>query len=166
MTPADRFLLDNDTAWWVIGDLDAFHDYEYLDLERPCESWRPVCNRIGPNFGKPDHNGCSDCGSTGRHTFDIEVECPTCTGRAEWCGFDGIGNPACSNGVTTYRVSIVPGTVLLIADRDDLSPTALIFINESGNAYLYDPSERINLPVFLPSAAAPGMWAVKLKVST
>lgn len=32
-----------------------------VDADTVCETLRPICNRIGPNFGKPDHSGCPDC---------------------------------------------------------------------------------------------------------
>ena len=170
MIPATHVHDDGDgTAWVVFGDDDNERDFfpaEWVtDLDRPCD----LCDGTGANQPDEDYDDINiawavdddtgplyDCTACidGRHTFDIEVPRHVAPMR------DGI-----HIGTTvTYRVSIIPGMILPIGDRDDESTTALIFINEVGNAYLYDPHQPINVPVTLPPAARPGMWAVKLRV--
>ena len=50
--------------------------------------------------------------------------------------------------------------VLPITERNDRSETRLVFLNEVGNAYLYDPTNTINVPLDMPSAARPGQYAI------
>ena len=70
MIAADHIAFDGDTAWLVMEHLEA-----WLGLkDRPCVT----CTGTGlVPFGLPSNGPerCPDC-IDGRHTFEIEVECP------------------------------------------------------------------------------------------
>ena len=161
MIPADHITFDGDMAWWVLDEDYEFDSVHARSLDRPCE-W---CQRHLSSGAWPN---CPDCNGTGRHTFQIEVECDVCADRAEWCGFDGIGNPLCSNGTVALRVSIVPGMVLPIVSaeqyRNDMSLRGPFVIAYSdGTTSVYHNTSDIRVTP-LPPAAKPGDWAVQLNV--
>lgn len=158
---AEQITFTGDTAWLVLPEVWTGPDdmlARYRLLDRPCE-W---CNGEGSNETvERDIWYCPDC-IDGRHTFEIEVECDVCAGKAEWCGFGRIGNPLCSNGTATYRVSIVPGMMLEIV-ADDSCPRRPVVSMQHGNPYLLD-GKMITRVGELPPVAKPGMWAVQLNV--
>lgn len=153
MIPADHIAFDGNRAWLVVSSpVDAS-----VALDRPCDT----C--IG------GHNDwCINNCINGRHTFEIKVACATC---------HGVGttpNPASASGrqvchphtrPTTYRVSIVAGMVLPIVDEDeaDTAPTSHVAMWADGTNTYHDG--ELWYYITLPSAAKPGMWAVKLNVS-
>jgi len=49
------------------GDFQIEPSVKWIVVAEPlvCPTWRPMCNRIGPGFGKPDHRGCPHCNGTG-----------------------------------------------------------------------------------------------------
>jgi len=131
MIPADRFrLTDDGHAWWVVTE-GLIESWKVESPDRPCDSFRPVCNRIGPGFGKPDHRGCPDCNGTGRHTFDVEVECwndckrfgGRVPGWARGSGWDWV--PCWCDGTfkIALRVSVIPGMILPIIRGACPAPT-------------------------------------------
>ena len=155
MTPADRFLLDVDTAWLVYEDQSLFSVDANKLLDRPCDTCKgepPPFVSYGPGMVQMQ---CADRCIDGRHTFDIEVEV-----RTSQLGVEP---------KATYRVSIVPGMVLPIVGWTSPFPEA--FITPDGDRHrVYptgvEPDTDDTLLITLPPASAPGMWAVKLKVAT
>jgi len=165
MIPADNFqLVDDGHAWWVcVGDVQTIEGVSEIlfDLDRPCDSFRPVCNRIGPGFGKPDHRGCPDCDGAGWHTFDIEVA-HTYIG-----GVGGYWLPV------TFRVHVID--VLPIVDNEAPEWFARndhhIGIGrdewaEYNGRLPGDHEPRWITDLTLPPDAAPGKWLVRLAVHT
>lgn len=164
MIPSSHFHLEADTAWWVTGDLIASSEGWALTIDRPCDT----CDgeRLVPGSTADElqriEEVCPSCDGTGRHTFDVEVEC-LCEPES---GLDG-----CEAG--TYRVHVISGMVLPIVETIPASTSHLI---ENEPAVFSDPEWRDewfirttdgcidSLGVTLPSAAAPGMFAVKLGV--
>jgi hypothetical protein len=160
IVPADRIVIDGDTGWWVPAPSDipggeglvlpiwAGPAYA-LDLDRPCEP----CEADYRNMVTRETHDCID----GRYTFDIEVASRLSSGP------DARGAARLA-----YRVSIVPGMVLPIHDWMGHDTTyaqswiAFTNPNEPGS-WLWD--DETWTPITLPSAAAPGMWAVQLRVS-
>jgi hypothetical protein len=190
MIAADRFLLDGDTAWWVLTDDEwlrtplSMQDAEH-DLDRPCET----CGGTGTN-PEPEYNQSDDCQFAsmsddewremfpcpdcidGRHTFDIEVGSHEAMPlHPDWLNPEAA---RCGGCARTYRVSIVPGMVLPIVEMAHCEDDAHICHNVpwSHTGWLHhaalttDRHIETEWPVTLPSAAAPGMWAVKLRVAS
>jgi len=172
MTVADHIHFNDDgTAWWVIdgpglrsSDIDSVR---YLsDYDEPCDT----CGGEGV-VDDLDNDGavvtCEWCDGTGRHTFTVEV---SCMGDTERCRY------VMTEHEHTIRVSVVPGMVLPIHDRDNLldgdtaldhdwqphitvsADQALLCVRDA--RYTDDWDERA---ITLPPAAKPGMWAVKLE---
>lgn len=151
MILADHISFNDDaTAWWV-PDPGEWTDYGSIlnELDRPCG----LCDGAGCD-DPVDFYQCLVCDGTGRHTFTIEVEVPRIT---MWD----------TNARRTFRVSVVPDMVLPIVD---IWPT-------DAPAIFHDPSSPVsewwwtyavpdgwNMPITLPPAATPGMFAVKLQV--
>jgi hypothetical protein len=67
--PADSITIDDDRAWLVL-DKGRMADFTH-DADRPCET----CDRIRklPRDNEPTIVRCTDCDSTGRFTFGVEV---------------------------------------------------------------------------------------------
>lgn len=191
MIPADHIHFNDDgTAWMIVREFVERNDRwwdsaRYLsDLDRPCDTCDGVgCSMNGLESGDHgplacEHLGCCPDCIDGRHTFEIEVEgcvCDSEHGYVDSCP-----------GNQWHRVSIVPGMVLPIygvpmplgtgratdwGDADEMmlfvesTPQPFIGIMQvSGTAYLVDvgQAERITLP----PAAKPGVFAVKLTVSS
>ena len=150
MIPADHITFDGDKAWTLLVELAQYcraGEFPQL-LDRPCE-WcqRHLSSGIWPN--------CPECNRSGRHTFEIEVECPTCD---EHCvAYD-----------RTYRVAIVPGMVLpILLARSELPDSTCIVDWKNrycGNPrFAVSPLDTHGYCITLPPAARPGMWAVQLK---
>jgi hypothetical protein len=141
MIPADHITIDGDTAWWV-RDPGEWTDYGSIlnELDRPCDT-------CGSMFDI-DIRGivCPDCHGTGRHVFDIEVATPEAKGFGDF--------------IDSYRVHVVPGMVLQIHDHFVKGPHVRL---RNGRAVYVEANERQHR-IILPSAAAPGMWAVQLAV--
>ena len=174
MIPATHFLpLHDGTAWVVFGDDDNERDFfpaEWVtDLDRPCDT----CDGTGAQNPDEDYDDINiawavdvdtgplyDCTADcidGRHTFDIEVPRHVAPMR------DGI-----HIGTTvTLQVSIIPGMILPIRDNETDYGTPNhsgdMFICADGTAYIDTPEDYMT-DITLPSAAAPGMWAVKLRL--
>jgi hypothetical protein len=132
---------------------------------------------LGPRYGvNPDHirrirrgdrrtkkATCPDCDGTGRHTFTVEVEASAADQAA------GLAT------VDVFRVSVVPGMVLPIYGEDEpdenIADGQNFVIYNYGvgdfDLFMWSPSIHFWIceqSITLPSAAAPGMWAVKLVV--
>ena len=160
MIPADHWHDNGDgTAWVVVTDNEARDDQGPLSADRPCDT----CGGNWQDHMEPlDMNGnivspCPDC-IDGRHTFDVAVEC-----RCSWNQHE-TGHP--------YRVSIVPGMVLPITAALSKAPprhSGIEMVHE--NAVLRLHTDHVSWDSWqyhsanLPSAAAPGMWAVKVKIA-
>lgn len=154
MIAADRFLLDGDTAWLIAEILPNSGKsfikvggvaYRPQALDRPCET----CG--GERLGLPKSDPrAMDCHCIdGRHTFTVDAEVDG--------GFSYV----------TLRVSIVPGMVLPIAHSSDceLDNTDPHICHWPPTWILYGSDSPYH-SVALPSAAAPGIWAVKLRVAS
>jgi len=163
------------------------------DLDRPCstcggrgevvvsggyytaDDW-PIPVRYGP---------CPDCHGSGRPCFEIEVrtECTcerrTIGGGAGWydhatdCPVRSIKGYLASDGwhfVRTLTVSVMKGTVALITDGTKPCDNGEAHIRDDGPGYLpmnrwvAMPARGVGEYVRLPSAAAPGMFAVLLDI--
>lgn len=138
--PADRIHFDGSTAWRVMD-----HDYrvgEGMDPDRPCDT----C------MGDEDYWPDPDCGSSGRHVFDLRVECR--------CGWSQHGDGH------LYRVHVVPGMVVPIGGDGRRTPWPGAHVEVVGNeSYLWVGPHSTDMErITLPPAAKPGMWAVKLAI--
>jgi hypothetical protein len=134
---ADRIVIDGTTGW-LVTDLPG----HFTILDRPC--W----NCEGQHDGTRE-TYCPDC-IDGRHTFDLSVECGK---EYPW-------------GTLNYRVSIV--RVLPIHEDADDNPNMIemVTLSPNGHAEYWDHNEvEQGIPITLPSAAAPGMFAVGLRVA-
>jgi hypothetical protein len=163
--PADRFLLNDDSTAWVVGEsLDW-----WMTIDHPCDTCDGQTRYEGDGFV------CSaDC-IDGRHTFPVEVECPNIE-----CGDVRVGPcPKCGNRNAprrrdTYRVSIVPGMVLPIVSKpSDLDVPCVTLLgawrDRMVGMHWHKPHDEWEMPgtviTDLPSAAARSQYAVKLKVA-
>lgn len=158
MIAADRIVFNDDgTAWCIWKANEAFdgetgEDYIH-SLDRPCDA----CGGTALGLWDLRHaqDPCPDC-IDGRHTFDIEAPCQD----------DG-----CS-GTSLYRVSVVPGMVLPLVAIDEHNIVGRYIVQTQPSARWWGidnstfPIQRIGSDddITLPSAAAPGVWAVKLRV--
>jgi hypothetical protein len=146
--PASHISFNDDgTAWWVI-DTTTTPDYEWA-LDRPCDT----CDEVSPWL--TNIVPCKDCDGAGRHTFDIVVADRLLPHLP----------------FATYRVSVIPGTVLPIRQQQGLQCEYVgQWIARVGDRWLIQECDGVNLTthpalITLPPAAAPGLWAVKLKVA-
>jgi hypothetical protein len=143
MIPADHITIEGEFAWLVYQPgVDPM--FRWKQANRPCD-W---CTGDGYLLGEPDHYergtaayvDCDDCHGTGRHVFEIEVEWPVC-------------EPECP--------VIHPGRTLSVSVVEVLGPIDLV----SPGVWTVRANVHVGTKVSpLPSAAAPGMTAVKLKV--
>ncbi len=177
MIQASAIVFDGNRAWWVpqlvyAGDgvfaVTGGPDNGLTDLpslDRPCDTCLGTKLRVAASpDGSEVYHGpgtCSDCGGTGRHTFDIEVE-RSCDTLANALRCDPV----------TYRVSVVPGMVLPIHDEcPDEKPADHICHAWSGingeqwfQHRSFDHDDWTERPITLPPDAKPGMFAVQLEV--
>lgn len=185
MTPADHWHDNGDgTAWLVFDDHavrgDRWWDSRrYMsDLGRPCDTCGGFCRlreNAADSYGRP----CPDCDGTGRHTFDVEVECSCACHRlhSKYPGLsrDALGqckrDGSCVGGTLTYRASIVPGMVLpLVAiDQHNTIGHYIVQTQPSGRCWELDNTDfpvkqHGDSDITLPAAAAPGIYAVKLRI--
>ena len=173
--PADHITFTDDGhAWWVckpvhragvtntVGD-----DYDdpswFMWLDRPCDTCGGQGFLYMPEDGIPCEADCID----GRHTFDIEVECavPMCANGVPGYWEDG-GECGYCEGTTIrkLRVSVVPGMVLPVNAILDLETAAPQFlVDEDGD--VFGVGVGVDDGDDFPPAAAPGTWAVKLRVA-
>lgn len=154
---------DDGTAWLIVHECDGDHpEGENRLCDLACKSLDRPCDTCGgsehvPNDGDWIDVDCPDC-IDGRHTFDIDVG-----GSAlGWGGKRG-------DEPHVATVSVVPGMVLPIYGEDPGDwPDMLTFgkpcvvIKSDGTAVMWDGAGDF-VAVTLPSAAAPGMWAVQLQ---
>lgn len=130
------------------------------DLDRPCSTCGGTRKVPGMNRSPGDLLfPCPACNGTGRHTFDLEVEA------------DYFLEPTHHHVLAdVHRVSVIEGMVPpIVADYDESGPFPLIVQDEDLRFYLVTAEDEAagsdGAPITLPPAAAPGMFAVKLKVS-
>lgn len=152
MIPADHITIDKGTAWcaFKLDGPDRLAWWKYVD--RPCDTCGGQDVRTLNATGWHDH--CTDCGGTGRHTFEIEVP-----GNVfGWGGKRG-------DEPHTLRVSVVPGVVLPIVDSanshdvpDDCIDLRSGGITKHRCGPVWEPVDDF------PPAAKPGMWVVRLAV--
>lgn len=185
MIPADHISIDGDTAWLVV-EADSLPIIDYRadtedDIDRPCDTCGG--DKFWLDWDREEPVACGDCHGTGRHVFDIKVEadspnrCSRCGRlRLAWnsechCGWSLEGPPAC--GFRSLRVHVVPGMVLpIVRDEDwDGEPWPIITraVSVDDQWYVrdrYPDGTRYAYRVWLPPAAAPGMWAVQLRIVT
>jgi hypothetical protein len=149
----------------------------WFALNRPCDmcqgtAWSCIVETDEGDFME---DTCPDC-IDGRHTFTIEVE----QDRDAWvCECSAIGRHHCVyNGwrevfplsARTYRVSVIPGMVLKMRQWQHPLPTDMTYpcLIQMPKGYwltAHTDSFSDGFQVPLPPAAAPGIWAVKLKVA-
>ena len=140
MIAADAITTPDDQGrmWWIDEDSLRTGGAIFHDLDRPCDN----CEGSGIDHLGQSPWDCPDCHGTGRHVFEIEVECdepdirryedlgwhygPTCDRRQ------------CRDGEYTLPVHVVEGMVLPITDV-------------------------WNVPITPPPTAKPGMYAVQLQ---
>ncbi len=191
MIPTKKIKFDDDGrhAWWTL-DLTSVSDGTALaivhDLSRPCD----LCGGDGFISRRYMNDGCPANCHYGRHTWTVEVQCDQCGGEGsqpvphdEPCDtcrapkYDayvpGVPCPDCVGGrrrcgARKWRVSIVKdGTYPIVEHwapgvggnyvqipRPDLG-ASFAFVNHG--------PERQNISGRLPSDAAPGMTAVRLR---
>jgi hypothetical protein len=143
MIPADRILIDGDTGWLIVGPLGPGADVIPGDqaiaewraqFDRPCETYG--CDGgVLRQMGRRDGESC-DC-IDGRHTFDLEVD--------RWA----VGRRHGPKTIT-YRVAV-------------LDVCKVVTVRYVGGIGIEWPDGRHANPP-LPSAAAPGMFVVRLAV--
>lgn len=179
LTPADRITFTDDGHAWIV--VDAHENFPpspgemvWAALDRPCDHCGALVragDQVIDTEGRRWVNGrsvarhepfrCPDC-IDGRHTFDIEVVRRVFNGGAGGTSTD------------TYRVSVVPGMVLPIEEVDPPLvpyPDHDALVRYAGDAsepwFIYTEHDDMTDTVWgVPPAAAPGMWAVKLKVQS
>jgi hypothetical protein len=181
MIPVDRITFTDDGhAWWIVKPVHRMgvtntvgDDYDdpswFMSLDRPCGTcdghrwdWKRCADEDLQVDDPVDYYPCPDC-IDGRHTFDIEVE-----DVDEWDQ---------SFSVNAYRVSVVPGMVLPIV-RYSVEANGGPYIVKLSAPKMSGESHCVITPgtepdgswqyhsTTLPTAAAPGMFAVKLRVAT
>jgi len=111
-------------------------------------------------YGRGNERRCPDCDGTGRHTFTVEVVVR-----------HGRYDDRPSTYFNTFRVSVVPDTVLPIYDEcADMKPPDHICQAYRDERWIWHSDHKVTqldpteVPITLPPAAKPGMWAVQLKV--
>ena len=125
---------------------------------------------------KSSIGACTACHGTGRHVFEIEVQCPNidswgdpCEGNYEIAQSEWRPRPLCDGfkgkpGKVAYRVHVVPGMVVPIVEEpwsgwcDPGKITQQL--RKDGDQYRAMIGNWRS--VALPPAAKPGMWAVLL----
>jgi hypothetical protein len=159
MIPADCWLDNGDgTGWWVLESTLVHGVRPIATLDRPCDTcdgrkvlpWQP---------GElPGGGYCPKC-IDGRHTFEIEVS-ELVTNHPD---HPNVGRWQCR----TLRVSI--GMVLeIVREHNYLPNTRAIEITDQGLALLHHPAPdgaMRTTRTTLPSAAAPGMFAVLVNIA-
>ena len=151
IVPADRILIDGDTGWLVIDGI--VDEAWYQALNRPCDACGGRVQMYWDHDPDLPMGKCISC-IDGRHTFDLEVERSDGRllnfGRAaiievlpirEW---QSVLDPPTGRWLALNRVD---GDRYSIQDCDGYGITTT-------------PSN-----ITLPSAAAPGMFAVRLKIA-
>jgi hypothetical protein len=140
-------------AWWVVPTLFGMPFVEFPDgfmdvrnaFDRQCDTCKGGILEVKGD-GMEWLVDCPDC-LNGRHTFTIDIESD-----------EGV--------IYCKRVSVVPGMVLPLLDGDKKGnkypPDAIYHTNGDGWWLASDFNNILDLP----SAAKPGMWAVKLKVAS
>lgn len=163
MIPQDSITFTDDGHAWLVITYGKPQNWPVFN-DRPCDtcegSWEAV------SFPSDEQDGeivyalrrCPHC-IDGRHTFEISTYCEQQCDVLP-CKFVG----DCSGGVRTLRVSVVPGMVLPLTRGDECPYAPHICLDDLGRWDHWDGTRSRIITV--PPAAAPGMWAVKLKVQS
>jgi hypothetical protein len=181
-------------AWWVVRKCPEPRGQQSMHtdcnvgakiLDRPCAT----CDGEGvtepDHHDHPDHGVCPDCSGTGRHTFEVETYMPRTMDsdlmemylEAESQFGDDYfwekhGHAKFLRERRTVRVSVVEGMVLPIVGPNFQRTEVGRYIQlKQRKWWLMTRFERrtagltgAGVEISLPPAAAPGMWAVKLRV--
>lgn len=148
--------IDGDTAWWVPEFQDTAHMADWKrGADRPCDH---CINGEYPIWDRNDDEiECPDCDGTGQHWFDIETMWPAD------CAHDCDLN----HYPIKLRVSVVE--VIPVVELDG-QPEGIACLDTLGNVW-YPDIDREGEPVHylkdravLPVSAAPGKYAVRLRV--
>ena len=165
--PADHIKFSDDitTAWWVVPEMSdprAFDVTDALNLDRPCDKchgagWVMVSSTTKQRGLENCEASlsCPACHGSGRHCFDIEVEPDDPENWTE-------------NWRHTLTVSVVPGMVLPIYHNDNapmLDGARFVEMWDDMRAVAWIDGDYGGV-FTLPSAAAVGMFAVRLNVHT
>lgn len=137
MIPASDILIDGDTAWLVMSRRAA-----WVGLNRPCDH---CLDGSYPMWDRNDEEiECPDCDGTGRHWFDIDVQ-----------GY-------------SYEMWVSVVEVLPIRSLMDSpvypSITKTFRTHDGDTGTTYHDEDRHQSQINLPESAAPGHWAVRLRV--
>ena len=191
--PADHISFNDDGTAWLVFDDDSWRvagGPYWWHLDRPCDHckndgpWTIDCGCIDGRHTFTIEVGRPANGWHPERDGDPDCKCSACTGEACWqyhpfgghCDHDSIdrhdGKECDDPEFRTYRVSVVPGMVLPIyADFPGYDVPQWIDVSDYyGDGVIMASLQTQGLanPPFitLPPAAAPGMYAVKLKVAS
>ncbi len=160
--PASRFHDNKDgTAWLIVSANEAQDAYRRCD---ECGGWG--------GSGRVD---CPPCHGTGRHCFDLDVECDECgpTGLVrigDWsdqsprtractaCSFQTEGHRTVTRSVYVLNILAIESA----SKHGDYEEGHCYFDHPDGIAWIEGEADDINLP----DDAAVGDTAVHLKVAT
>jgi hypothetical protein len=162
MIPASGFQMNPDgTAWWVPEPIFNVDDFAWAKaLDRPCDYDSCHDGWIDTQRGN-DSEACEHCDGTGRHTFTVEVGDHS---RPPSLSMELSGEAPCDGCVRTHRVSVVSGMVLPIRKGPGIHPVPVIVLYDDGVGMWQSGDDEPTVLDDFPSAAKPGMWAVKLEV--
>jgi hypothetical protein len=160
--PAEDFgpIIDGH-AWWIVDHpVKRKHPGDLIvqSLDRPCDTcggsgWRSLATAIG-------RVPCLACGSTGRHTFTVELD--------GWHDRDSSANVGAIRDNPEHRLSIVPGAILPIVEDesewDGSLPAIVLYL--SGFWPIPRSLGEAATKLGLPSGARPDRWAVQCKVAS
>ena len=156
MIPATHFRDNGDgTAWCVSHHCEGDHpegenrlcDLAYKSLDRPCDTcggWGWVETEVPDGTGDME---CPDCDGTGRPTFDIVVD-------------QGLMQEL---PLRVHVLDVLP--IIYPESCRSKAPDKCVEMAPGWDNMLWLSADQEHaLPITLPPAAEPGMWAVRLKI--